>query len=67
MVVAVRVEDGEPTDWFGYEATNSGGVYMIDRVSSGDYWVFCYPPEGSDYALDLTPKKIKGTYYLETH
>jgi hypothetical protein len=42
--------------------TKSKGVYIIAGIEMGkEYWVFCYPPQDSDYALDLTPRKIKVT------
>jgi hypothetical protein len=62
LVVAVEVDNDIPTDKIYYQKTNSKGVYIIARIEMGkEYWVFCYPPEGSDYALDLTPRKIKVT------
>jgi hypothetical protein len=62
LVVAVEVDNDIPTDRIYYQKTNSKGVYIIARIEMGkEYWVFCYPPQDSDYALDLTPKKVKVT------
>ncbi len=55
-----KVDNDMPTDYIQYQMTNPRGQYLIDKIKQRkEYWVFAYPPKDSDYALDLTPKKVK--------